>query len=65
MSILDDKEVLKKRRCNTIIGSSVQHSSVKQLGSGARERKREREIVIEREVHCFKVDHGDCRSIIN
>ena len=31
-------------RCNTIIRSSVQHSRVKQLGRGARERERERKM---------------------
>ena len=30
-----------------------------------REKEREGDSDIEREVHCFKVDHGDCRSIIN
>ena len=49
--ILDDKEVLKKRRCNTITRSHVQQSRVNYLRRG-RERVNERVRERERERAC-------------
>ena len=42
MLIADDEELLKQRRCKTIIRRRVQDSRVKHLGSGERKRASER-----------------------